>query len=191
MRIEANLEFVVAGILGLLATVTDLRKGAKGGRIPDWLTFGGMALGVVLQFALAWVSPLNADDKMPASLRSAGFSLSAMALCAIVPLILYRHKAMGFGDVKLLIALGSILQLRLGVEVQLYGFVLLAMLSPAWLAYEGKLGKALKGSFALLFNAFVPASKKQDVDASALSWFRFAPFSFVATLMVAALHWKA
>lgn len=66
------------------------------------------------------------------------FSLMGAVVCAIVPALLYRQGAIGGGDLKLLAAVGSLLQVTMGVEAQMYAFFAGTLVAPARLAYEGQ-----------------------------------------------------
>jgi prepilin signal peptidase PulO-like enzyme (type II secretory pathway) len=188
-------DLIFACVLTLVASYTDLRRGPEGGKIPDVLTLGGAAMGLILQVLTTYSSQasqilMSPSERGGIAMRAGAFSLLGFAVCGLVPVLLYRHKALGLGDVKLLAALGSVLQYQRGMEVQLYSFILLALLAPAWLAYHGRLLAALKGSLAILVNPVLPQKHKKTVDESALSSFRFAPFCFGATLLVTFLYWK-
>jgi prepilin peptidase CpaA len=175
---------VVLGVAIAIAAIGayfDWRKG----EIPNWLTLPAIALAPFLhigRFSLA-------KETTEAALYEGAFSLGGAALCAVVPLLLFRQSAIGGGDVKLFVALGALLQPMLGVEAQMYGFFAGAILAPARLAYEGKLLSTVKNAFAILANLFLPKSKQRTVDASALSWFRLGPAILLGVVLTAYLHW--
>ncbi len=88
---QSMLIIVVAPML-ITAIYTDLRWS----RIPNWLTFSAMGIGIVVQ---TWTDGLQG-------------TLSSMAgLCVGMGLFLlpYACRAIGAGDVKLIAAIGSIL----------------------------------------------------------------------------------
>lgn len=173
--------FCVAIAVALVGAVLDWRKG----NIPNWLTFSTIAAAPFLhvtRFAMA-------KEPMDAALYEGAYSLGGAALCAIVPLLLFRQNAIGGGDVKLLLALGAVLQPMLGVEAQMYGFFTGAILAPARLAYEGKLLSTIKNSFAIGANLFLPKARQRSVDAAALTWFRLGPAVFLGVLFTVYLHW--
>jgi prepilin peptidase CpaA len=167
----------VAAVAGWL----DWRKG----EIPNWLTFPAMGIAPILHVARFTM----AKQPMEGALMEGAFSIGGAALCAIVPMILYRQSAIGGGDVKLLIALGALLQPLIGVEAQMYGFFAGAFLAPAKLAYEGKLIATLKNAFVIGGNLFLPAAKRRSVDAAVLSWFRLGPAIALGTALACYLHW--
>lgn len=171
------LALAVAAVAGVL----DWRKG----EIPSWLTLPAIGAAPILHFVRYKLSGETAED----ALYGAGFSLAGAGICALVPLMLFRQSALGGGDVKLFIALGAILEIRLGVESQMYGFLAGAVLAPAKLAYEGKLFTTIKNSFAIGTNLFLPKSKQRTIDEAALSWFRLGPAIFFGVALTAYMNW--
>ncbi|MDQ3031894.1 MAG: A24 family peptidase [Myxococcota bacterium] len=123
-----------------LAAITDARTG----RIPNWITLPGLALGLVLHAALEGASGLIV-------------SFAAACACAIVPYLLFRRGAMGGGDVKLLAAAGALGGMRLGMEVQLATFLVAALYVMCRMAFHGRLtsmlGRTAKVAVATLRRA--------------------------------------
>lgn len=173
--------FVVALLVAAVAAVLDWRKG----EIPNWLTLPAIAVAPFLHIGRYTL----ARETTEAALYEGAYSLGGAALCAVVPLLLFRQGALGGGDVKLLVALGALLEPTLGVEAQMYGFFSGAILAPARLAYEGKLISTLKNAFAILANLFLPKSRQRTIDNTALSWFRLGPAIFLGVALTAYLHW--
>lgn len=172
---------VVACALAAIAAVYDVRSG----QIPNFVTLSALLGAPILHFARFAI----AHQGMENSLEEAGFSVCGAAVCSVVPLILFRQNAIGGGDVKLLAALGAILQVRVGVEAQMCGLFAGALLAPAKLAYEGKLFSTIKNSFAILANLFLPKTRQRSIEESALSWFRLGPAIFLGALLTAYLYW--
>lgn len=173
--------FVVAIVVAALAAWSDWRRG----EIPNWLTYGAIALGPILHVSRT----LGAHQSMDIALTEGGFSIAGAVVCAIVPAMLYRQGAIGGGDLKLLAAIGAILQTMLGVEAEMYGFFAAALIAPAILAYQGKLISTLKNALTILANLFLPKAKQRPVEETALSWFRLGPALFFGVLLTAYLHW--
>ena len=73
---------------------------------------------------------------LAAAVPAAGFSLLGAAVCAAVPLALWRAQAIGGGDVKLFAALGALLQTLVGVEAQFYACLAACVLAFGRLAYD-------------------------------------------------------
>ena len=174
--------FVVAVAVAAIAGWLDWRRG----EIPNWLTYGALVLAPVLHV----IRMLAAKETMEVALTEGGFSIGGAVLCALVPALLYRQGAIGGGDLKLLAALGALLQPMLGVEAEMYGFFAAALVAPARLAYEGKLIATLKNAGRILANLFRPKAKQRPVDESALSWFRLGPALFFGVVFTAYLHWN-
>jgi prepilin peptidase CpaA len=173
--------FIVAIAVAAIAAITDWRRG----EIPNWLTYGALALGPILHAGRM----LAAHETMENALTEGGFSIVGALVCALVPALLYKQGAIGGGDLKLLAALGAILQTMFGVEAEMYGFFAAALIAPARLAYEGKLIATLKNAFTILGNLFLPKAKQRLVEETALSWFRLGPPLFFGVALTAYLHW--
>lgn len=174
--------YVAACVVALLGALFD----SKGGRIPDWLTLPAIAGGVLAHFVFAKTQGLPNEG----AAIEAGLSLAGIAVCSFVPLILFRQSAIGGGDVKLFAALGSILQVRVGIEAETYAFFAAAFLAPARLAFEGKLWSTIKSAGLLSVNVFMPKGKQYAVSTEAMSWFKLGPSIFVGTLVAAYLNWR-
>ena len=84
--------FSLALALAVAAAVFDVRQR----RIPNWLTYPGIVVGVVLRgMLLGW--------------RGAVGALAGCLLAGGIFLLFYLVRAMGAGDVKLAAAIGSLL----------------------------------------------------------------------------------
>jgi prepilin peptidase CpaA len=172
---------LVAIAVAAIGAGFDLKKG----EMPEWLTLPAMIAAPILHVIRFKI----AKESMEAAAYEGAYSLGGGALAALVPLLLYKRSAIGGGDVKMLIALGALLQPVLGVEAQMYGFFAGAILAPARLAYEGKLITTLKNSFSIFANFFLPKDKQHSVDAAALSSFRLGPAILLGVMLTAYLHW--
>ena len=181
------LQWVLCALVAftLLVGVVDARTG----HIPNRLLFGGLVAGVSLHaasyFVLRTGQPIG--QTLAASLLSV---LAGLVLCMAVPLLLFRLNAMGGGDVKLLAVVGASMGPFVGMETELYSFVLLALFAPARLAYQGQLLRSLGNSTALLINPFLPKARRREVPRELLTALPFGPAVFVAALLVAFLHWS-
>jgi len=176
-----HLVFIVAIAVAVIGAVLDWRKG----EIPNWLTLPALALAPFIHVGRY----LYVKESAETALYQGAYSLCGAAVCAVVPLLLFRQSALGGGDVKLFVTLGAILHPMLGVEAQMYGFFAGAILAPARLAYEGKLLLTVKNAFSIGANFFLPKARQKNVDATALSWFRLGPAILVGVLLTAYLHW--
>ncbi len=173
--------FLLAIAIAAASAICDWRTG----EIPSWLTLPATLLGPIVNYVRYRAGGETAED----AAMSAGFAVAGAALCAIVPLLLFKQGALGGGDLKLFVALGTLLQPRLGVEAQMYGFFAGAILAPAKLAYEGKLMTTLKNAFTILGNFFLPKSRQRSIDAAALSSFRLGPAIFLGVALTAYMNW--
>jgi len=181
MEPHHHVVLVVAALVALVGATLDWKKG----EIPHWLTLPALGFAPLLhvgRYALA-------KEGLETALYEGAYALGGAALSAIVPLVLFRKGALGGGDLKLLVALGAILQPLLGVESQLYGFFAGALLAPAKLAYDGKLLSTIRNAAMIGANWFLPATRQRAIDASALTWFRLGPAIFLGVLLTAYLHW--
>jgi prepilin peptidase CpaA len=172
---------IAAAAVAGIAAWTDSRSG----QIPNWLTFGAMALGIVAHAFFGW--------KMGGGWRGAvaegGHSIGGLLLCAVVPGFMYWKGAIGGGDVKVFAALGALCQPLAGLEVETYSFVAAALIAPAKLAYDGVLLKTLGRSLALIVNPFRKADKRREIPAEMMTWFRLGPAIFLGAAATALVHW--
>jgi len=106
MNTETTISIVAAGVLVLTAAVWDIRFH----RIPNRLTGTAVALGVLFHLKLSGVEGL-------------GWSIFGCGTGLAVLLIPYCLRAMGAGDVKLMMALGA----WIGAAAVLYAFVYTAV----------------------------------------------------------------
>jgi prepilin peptidase CpaA len=162
-----------------VAAYTDLRRG----EIPNWLTFGSFAAGVVASGVLAGIQA--AGDPKSIALALLGAALGGLA-CAILPFLLWRSGVMGGGDVKLFIALGALCHAGAGLDIELTSFVAGSLVAPVQLAFQGKLLLTLKRIGILLANIALPASRRIELPRSDMTWFRFGPAILLATVWVCA-----
>ena len=174
---------VVAVLVSAIAAWTDWRTG----NIPNWLTFGTLALAPVAHIAVSFAHHATFSD----ALASGGYSLLGGLACGFLPLLLYRRGGIGGGDVKLFAAIGALLRTMVGVEAEFYCFMAAALIAPAHLAYEGKLFRTLKNAALMVVNPFLPPDKKRVVEQEAMSWIRLGPAIFFGMVLTAALYWRA
>ncbi len=153
----------VAVALAAAATFTDLR----GGKIPNWLTFGGTAVA----FGLGALQGR-------AGLVAAGLG---WVIAGLVPAVMHYRtagRAIGGGDVKLFAALGALLGPTRGLEVQLYSYLLLCVFALGWLLYQRRLGSVLRASWRLFCGKKPPAG-----SAHSFTELRLGPAIGLATLL--------
>jgi len=164
---------LLASLLCLVAAVWDLRTG----QIPNWLTLGSLLLGPIAQVALSHLAYPGVS-----LLLFLATSLLGIVFSALVPFLLWKKNALGGGDLKLLVAVGALLGPMLGLQVQLYSFLIALIIAPAQLAYRGKLLGTLKNAGSLLLNPLRQKSRRIELPPAALSEFRFGPAIFLAAV---------
>jgi prepilin peptidase CpaA len=178
-------------LLGMALMFTAVAAGSdlRTGHIPNFLTFGVMALGGVLHVVM-----LCLHASPPAQLDATQFALAVthvtfgMLACGLVPYLLFLRGGMGGGDVKLLAGVGALLGPVPGLEVELHAFVAMALFACVRLAYDGRLLEVLGHSAALLVNPLLPSARRRAVSPELFCSLRFAPAVFVATAVVAVLR---
>ncbi|MBI5537778.1 MAG: prepilin peptidase [Deltaproteobacteria bacterium] len=177
-----RLGFLIAAMAVTAAAAWyDWRKG----EIPDWVTLGPLAAGLVAHAVLGGMT----HGARGAFWSVIGSLLGAIA-CGLVPVFLWWKGAIGGGDVKLLVAIGALLGHSLGIEAELYGFIAAALYAPARLAYEGKLLRTLGNTFSLAFNPVLPKAKRREVSPEMMTWLRFGPPMFVGMCVTVLLNWR-
>jgi prepilin peptidase CpaA len=140
-------------------------------KIPNWITFPSMALGLAAQ---AWV------------LGGAGLLDGGLGLLLGFALFFPMHAFgyMGAGDVKLLMAVGAWLGWRACFQVALLAVLIGASYALAEIIWRGRLLAVVKNTYqflrALFFPGLVPEPLKVDEKR------KFA-FGICITLAVAAL----
>jgi prepilin peptidase CpaA len=164
-----------AVLISAIAAVIDYRTG----EIPNWLTLYPLGIGLAANALVGFRSggPSGAGSALLASFLGA-------ALCAIVPVLLFRKGAIGGGDVKLLVAIGALCKTQVGIEAELYSFLAAALYGPAKMAYEGKLLRVMGNTIAIVANPLLPKEKRRTLDPEMMTSVRFGPAIFVG--MVAA-----
>jgi prepilin peptidase CpaA len=173
----------------LLATVIVTGLAAwfdwRTGEIPNWLSLGPLAVAPISHALVGLVK-----SGWYAAGQGALFSILGIVTCGAIPLFLYRSGAIGGGDVKLLGAIGALLRPLIGIEAELYSFVVAALYAPVRLAYEGKLLRTLGNTVVLVRNVFVPKAKRKELSTEMMAELRFGPAVFAAALIVLVLHWR-
>jgi prepilin peptidase CpaA len=171
---------VAASVVAAFAAITDLRSGL----IPNWLTWGTLALGLVVRtvagaMAAGWRGAILA----------AGFSLAGAFLCGLVPGVMYWLGGAGGGDVKLFAAIGALCQPVLGLELETYSFVAAVVLAPITLIYEGKLLSTLARALTLVVNPLLSQERRAPVPEELMTWFRMGPAVFLGSMATIFIEW--
>jgi prepilin peptidase CpaA len=173
--------FAVAVLVSAAAALEDWRSG----RISNVLTLGALALAPLVHFGRT----IQLGGSLPDGLLSGGMSILGALACGVAPYVLFVKGGARGGDVKLCAALGAILKPIVGIEAVFYGFLAAALIAPARLAYEGKLLRTLKSSFALLINPLLPKARRVTVDPEAMTWVRMGPAFFLGVVVTTGIHY--
>ncbi len=174
------LPYLIAAVgVSAIAAYTDLRTGL----IPNWLTLGGIAGGVLGHLAQG----LYAEDWHAGSYAFAA-SVLGIVLCSLGPCVLFVKGGMGGGDVKLFAALGALCHPMLGIEAQLYSFVIVALVVCAKLAADGRLLSVLGASLLLAINPLLARERRRLPPAEVSRSVRLGPAIFAATLLTSGLY---
>ena len=173
-------------IFALLITAVAAWTDARGGRIPNWLTFGALGGAFVWHFVVGFLSL----HSWWGALGELGGSIAGALLCGAVPAFMYWQKAIGGGDIKLFAALGALCHPIVGIELETYAFLAAALIAPAILAYHGVLLQTLKRSLGLLLNPFRKAEERKEVPSELKTWFRLGPAIFIGAGLTLLAHWR-
>jgi prepilin peptidase CpaA len=123
--------WVCLGII-VVATVTDIRSR----RIPNWLSFGGLALGVILHCAAGY-----AEDGGAGLVRRALRALAGITVCSIWPICSFLRNEIGGGDVKLFAAIGALAGPVLGFDIQGATLAVTLLIVLPWRVITARLKK--------------------------------------------------
>jgi Flp pilus assembly protein protease CpaA len=175
--IEMNLRYATVLVISGVAAAFDY----KNGHIPNWLVGVGLALG-----AGGPVVAALAQADLLQGLVVAGRAVAGFIACGAVPLLLFRLKALGGGDVKLLATVGAQLGATLGLELSFCAFVVAASYVPVRLAHAALSLRKPSGSVPRA-SARVGAASRALPEPLAVA---FAPCLFVAAVVVTASHWS-
>lgn len=158
-----------------LAAIWDVRTG----RIPNRLTFGAIAGGLVTHAVAGLVA-----QGTTGLVQGFGQALLGTLVCAAVPTIVFFLRGIGGGDVKLFAALGALCSVRQGLEAETYSFVVALLVAPAYLAYQGRLLATVGNTLALFVNPWRPRDKRRIVPSEMMTWFRLGPAIFGGTCLM-------
>ena len=167
--------WIVPVVVSLLAAAIDFRTG----RIPNWLTFPAMVVGLAEASAVHGV---------------AGFThaLLGLLLCGAVPWLLHRFsggQAIGGGDVKLFAALGAFGGATIGLEIEFSSFAVLAVFALVQLAFRGQLLIVLGNVMRILLRPFRRFDARAPLSPASMTEMRMGPAIAVAVLTVALTEW--
>jgi len=132
MNRDSYLLFLALAV-ALVAAVVDVREH----RIPNWLTYSAIVLGLILRGVLSgWKGLLSA--------------LAGCLLAGGIMFLFYAVRAMGAGDVKLLAAIGALVGPRQAVAVLLATAIFGGVLAIAYALYRRRTLATLKNVASVL-----------------------------------------
>jgi prepilin peptidase CpaA len=142
----------------------------KTGHIPNWLTLPPLFLGPI-------VHGLSRGGE--------GFlgSLLAIAVCGVVPLVMFWRGGMAGGDVKLFGAIASVCGLDVGLEAEFLAFVVAGIYALGRLAWQGKLLRTLGNSLYMGLNPMLPQRLRKPISPELLHTLRLGGAIFAGTLI--------
>src|SRR3954467_1415094 len=182
--VNTNLVLLTVVIVTAVAGYIDLRTG----KIPNQVVLLGFGLGVLMHLFV------HQQQSRPESLAEWGDPLLSILLgviaCAIVPVLLFYTGAMGGGDTKLLAVVGATLGPLVGLQIEFYAFIAIALYAPIKMAYEGRILRLLANVLALSLNPFRAKDKRTVIPQELLTKLRFGPAVFAASALVSVLRWR-
>ncbi len=182
--VDTNWVLLTTLIVTAVAGFIDWRTG----KIPNQVVLGGFVAGVAVHLFV------HSQQAHPASLAEWGDPLLSilvgMFACALVPVLLFYTGAMGGGDAKLLAVVGATLGPLVGLQVEFYAFIAIALYAPIQMAYQGRILRLLLNIAALTTNPFRPKDKRRPIPQELLTKLRFGPAVFAAAALVSLLRWR-
>ena len=170
---------VVCLVITGIAAVTDARTG----HIPNWLTLPPLLIAPLAWFAHGGIWRTDRGSLVG--------SLLSMLLCAAVPYMLHRNRAIGGGDVKLFACIGALALAGTGIEAQFYAFCAGSLFALARLAWDGLLLRTLSNTFFIALNPILPKRYKRTIARELMTELRFGVPIFVGTVVAALANGRA
>jgi prepilin peptidase CpaA len=151
--------------VGILGGLFDLRTR----RIPNWITFPAMLVGLVLHGALDGVHGLLSAV------------LGGVVIFAIM-LIIVAMRGMGMGDLKLLLAIGILAGMQRCLWVMFFTVIINGVIAIVLALRRGLLGTAAINTFKILRHAVVrPFTPHPELNLDNAAVYRF-PFGVAVGL---------
>lgn len=164
-------------------------------QIPNWLTFGGIVVGVALQ---ALAGQYRVEDMQFGGQTALGgvvHSLLGAVVCGLPLWVLFRKQIQredgtldqvsGGGDVKILAAMGALLGLYHGLGLEFLCLAATSVLTLARLAWHGRLLRVLSNALFLAINPILPKKWQRRITAELLHKVRMGVPILLGTLMFA------
>jgi prepilin peptidase CpaA len=131
---DRNLSLLfIALALAIAAAIIDVQQH----RVPNWLTYPGIGLGVVLRGSLlGW--------------KGLAGAVEGCLLAGGIMFLFYAVRAMGAGDVKLMAAIGSLVGPRQAGVVLLATAIFGGVLAIVYAVYRRRMGATLRNLGSVL-----------------------------------------
>lgn len=130
-------------------------------RIPNLVTLGGIALGVVIHGVAGFV-----ESGFGGLVRAVGLTLLGALLCGLIPFFAWKKAELGGGDVKLFAAVGALMGLSMGFDVEARAFAFsFLVLFPYRLVRHRAVGVALTNARIGIANLFRSKETRQPYQA--------------------------
>lgn len=172
---RATYLLLAAVLLAVTAAATDL----KGRRIPNWLTYPGILLGLAARGTLlGW--------------KGLATGVGGCLLAGGIMLVFFMVRAMGAGDVKIMAAIGSFVGPRNIVTVLLATAICGGVLAIAYALYRRRMVSTLKNVGSVLrFHAWagVQAHPELNLDNPAALRMPYGLAIALGTLYAFAAVW--
>jgi prepilin peptidase CpaA len=161
----------VAFAIGLLGGVHDLLTR----RIPNWLTFPAVALGVAAQsWAHGWHGAVD------------GLLGTAIGFAIFFPM--FATGYMGAGDVKLQMAVGAWLGWWLGLHVAVGAVILGGLFALCEVIFRGRLKAVFQNGWSFLRSLLVPGLEVEKLKVDETRKFAFGVCIAISVAGIVALE---
>lgn len=182
---------VLCVVIAAIGAWTDYRTR----QIPNWLTFGGIGLGVALQALLGHRGIEMAQFGGETAIGGIVHALLGAVVCGLPLWVLFRKEieredgtmdtVSGGGDVKILAAMGALLGLYYGLELEFLCLAATSVLTLARLAWHGRLLRVLSNALFLALNPILPKKWRRRITAELLHKVRLGVPILLGTVMFA------
>ncbi len=145
---------LIAVVLAVAAAIFDLRQH----RIPNWLTYPGIVLGIVTR----WVAYRH-DSFL--GWKGLATALAGCLLAGGVMFLFFMVRAMGAGDVKIMAAIGAFVGPSSAAEVLLATAICGGVLAIGYALYRKRMISTLKNLASVLrFHAWAGVQAHPEVN---------------------------
>lgn len=157
----------------ILALITDV----KFQKLPNWLTAGGMATGIIYHLIVDGLEGLL-------------FSFFGLLVAGAIFLLLYVFKAIGAGDVKLFAAIGSIVGIQMVLYMMMYSIVFAGIIGIIILLFSNTFLRKITNAFFSIISSIINKDLSNLEDYKTTKSTRF-PFMYAVIPAVAVTYYYA